>query len=68
MRVFKMTDVDTIERMLSEGKIVVVEWRSPDESRRKVERVKYVSRDGLVFTTGDCIYTGVDNLISIEEL
>lgn len=32
-----------------------------------LETVKYVRWDGLVFTTGDCVYTGTDKLIDIRE-
>ncbi len=67
MKKFKMADVDKIEEMLAAGKTVEVEWHTPYERGHKVEIVKYVRWDGLVFTTGDCIFTGIDELVEIRE-
>lgn len=68
MKSFEMTDVEKIEKMLAAGKKVIVEWRTPYEESNKVETVKYIRWDGLVFTTGDCVYTGIDELICIREI
>lgn len=68
MRLFKMTDVEKIEEMLEAGLKVEVEWHSPYEKGTKVETVKYVRWDGLVFTTGNCIYTGIDKLVEIRNV
>ena len=65
MRLFKMADVEKIEEMLAAG--LKVEWHSPYEKGTKTETVKYVRWDGLVFTTGDCIYTGIDKLVEIRK-
>lgn len=65
MRTFKMKDVEEIERRLAEGK-VVVEWHTPYEKGNKIETVKSVRWDGLVFTTGEGIYTGIDKLVEIR--
>lgn len=67
MRLFKMKDVDKIEEMLAKGLKVEVEWHSPYEKGTKVETVKYVRWDGLVFTTGDCIYIGIDKYVDIRK-
>lgn len=67
MKVFRMADVEKIEQMLAEGKTVVVEWHTPGEKGNKIEIVKYVRWDGLVFTTGDCVFTGIDKLADIRE-
>lgn len=53
--------------MIAEGKTVIIEWHTPYEKGSKVETVKFVRWDGLVFTTGDCVYTGLDELIDIRE-
>ncbi len=68
MKTFRMTDVEKIEKMLVAGKTVVVEWHTPYEVGNKVETVEYVRWDGLVFTSGDCVYTGIDKLIDIREV
>ncbi len=68
MRIFKMADVEKIEEMLAAGLKVEVEWHSPYEKGTKTETVKYVRWDGLVFTTGDCIYTGIDKLVEIRKV
>ena len=68
MKVFRMADVERIESMMKEGKTVEVEWHTPYEKGNKTELVKSVRWDGLVFTTGDAIYTGIDRLISIKEV
>ena len=67
MILFKIADVEKIEKMLAAGLKVEVEWHSPYEKVTKVEIVKYVRWDGLVFTTGDCIYTGIDKLVEIRR-
>lgn len=67
MQTFRMKDVEEIERRLANGETVVVEWHTPYEKGNKVETVKYVRWDGLVFTTGDCIYTGIDKLVEIRS-
>ena len=67
MRTFRMADVEKIEAMIAEGKTVEVEWHTPYEDGHKIETVKYVRWDGLVFTTGDCIYTSIDKLVEIRE-
>lgn len=68
MAVFRMRDVEQIEKMIADGKTVEVEWHTPYEKGNKVEIVKHVRWDGLVFTTGDCIYTGIDKLVEIREV
>ena len=68
MKVFRMADVERIEAMLKEGKTVIVEWHTPYERGTKEETVISVRWDGLVFTTGDAIYTGIDRVISIKEV
>ena len=68
MKTFRMVDVEKIEAMLAEGKTVEIEWHSPYERENKVEVVKYVRWDGLVFTTGECVYTGIDKLVDIREI
>ena len=55
MKIFRMADVEKIEEMLAAGDV-------------NVETVKFVRWDGLVFTTGGCIYTGLDKLIEIREV
>ncbi len=67
MTKFTMKHVEQIEKMLAEGKTVEVEWHTPYERGNKVETVKYVRWDGLVFTTGDCIFSGMDKLVEIRE-
>ena len=64
MKIFRMADVEKIEEMLAAGKTVEVEWKDG----ANVETVKFVRWDGLVFTTGGCIYTGLDKLIEIREV
>ena len=63
-----MKHVEEIEKMLANGKTVEVEWHTPYEKGNKIETVKSVRWDGLVFTTGDCIYTGIDKLVEIREV
>lgn len=63
-----MVDVEKIEAMLADGKTVEIEWHTPYERGNKVEVVKYVRWDGLVFTTGECVYTGIDKLVDIREI
>ena len=65
MKIFRMADVEKIEEMLAAGKTVEVEWK--DGATGDV-KVKFVRWDGLVFTTGGCIYTGLDKLIEIREV
>lgn len=67
MQTFRMKDVEEIERRLANGETVVVEWHTPYEKGNKVETVKYVRWDGLVFTTGDCIFNGIDKLVEIRS-
>ncbi len=68
MTKFNMKHVEEIEKMLANGKTVEVEWHTPYEKGNKIETVKSVRWDGLVFTTGDCIYTGIDKLVEIREV
>lgn len=68
MKVFKMADVEKIEEMLAAGKSVEVEWKDGATGEMNTETVKYVRWDGLVFTTGSCIYTGIDKLVEIREV
>lgn len=69
METFRMADVEKIEKMIADGKTVVIEWHTPYERGNKVETVEKVRWDGLVFTTGcECVYTGIDKLISIREV
>ena len=67
MKTFRMADVEKIEKMIADGKTVVIEWHTPYERGNKVETVEKVRWDGLVFTTGDCVYTGIGKLIDIRE-
>lgn len=68
MKTFRMADVEKIEKMLAEGKAVEVEWKDGATGEMKIETVKSVRWDGLVFTTGDCIFTGIDKLKEIREV
>lgn len=68
MKIFRMADVEKIEEMLAAGKTVEVEWKDGETGDVNVETVKFVRWDGLVFTTGGCIYTGLDKLIEIREV
>lgn len=68
MKKFRMVDVEKIEEMIANGKTVEIEWHTPYERGNKVEVVKYVRWDGLVFTTGECVYTGIDKLVEIREI
>ena len=68
MTKFNMKHVEEIEKMLANGKTDEVEWHTPYEKGNKIETVKSVRWDGLVFTTGDCIYTGIDKLVEIREV
>lgn len=68
MKIFRMADVEKIEGMLAAGKTVEVEWKDGATGDVNVETVKFVRWDGLVFTTGGCIYTGLDKLIEIREV
>ena len=36
--------------------------------RNDTETVKSVRWDGLVFTTGGCVFTGIDKLVEIREV
>lgn len=67
MQTFRMKDVEEIERRLASGETVVVEWHTPYEKGSKIETVKYVRWDGLVFTTENCIFTGIDELVEIRR-
>lgn len=66
MKVFRMADVDRIEAALADGKTVEIEWHTPYEKGTKYERVTNVRWDGLVFTTGECVYTGIDKLVTLN--
>lgn len=68
MKIFRMADVEKIEEMLAAGKMVEVEWKDGATGDVNAETVKFVRWDGLVFTTGCCIYTGLDKLIEIREV
>lgn len=68
MKIFRMADVEKIEEMLAAGKTVEVEWKDGATGDVNVETVKFVRWDGLVFTTGGYIYTGLDKLIEIREV
>lgn len=68
MKIFRMADVEKIEEMLAAGKTVEVEWKDGATGDVNAETVKFVIWDGLVFTTGGCIYTGLDKLIEIREV
>ena len=68
MKTFRMADVEKIEDMLKGGKTVEVEWKNGATGEMNTETVKSVRWDGLVFTTGDCVYTGIDKLIEIREV
>lgn len=68
MRTFKMKDVERIEKLLKDGRCVMVTWHTPYGKGEKQEIVTNVRWDGLVFTNGDCIYTGIDKVISIETV
>lgn len=68
MKIFRMADAEKIEEMLAAGKTVEVEWKDGATGDVNVETVKFVRWDGLVFTTGGCIYTGLDKLIEIREV
>jgi hypothetical protein len=68
MKIFRMADVEKIEEMLATGKTVEVEWEDGATGDVNAETVKFVRWDGLVFTTGGCIYTGLDKLIEIKEV
>ena len=68
MKRFSMKDVETIEKMLDDGKKVEIEFHTPYEKGNKVEIVKSVRWDGLVFTTGDCVYAGIDMLVDIRTV
>lgn len=68
MKIFRMADVEKIEEMLAAGKTVEVEWKDGATGDVNVETVKFVRWDGLVFTTGGCIYTELDKLIEIREV
>lgn len=68
MKIFRMADVEKIEEMLAAGKTVEVEWKDGATGDVNVETVKFVRWDELVFTTGGCIYTGLDKLIEIREV
>lgn len=68
MKIFRMADVEKIQAMLADGKTVEVEWRDGATGEMNIEAVKSVRWDGLVFTTGSCIYTGIDKLKEIREV
>ncbi len=68
MKKFQMTDVEQIEQMLAEGKTVSIEWKEYGRSKSNIGIVKWVRWDGLVFTTSDCVYTGLDRLVRMEAV
>jgi hypothetical protein len=68
MKIFRMADVEKIEEMLAAGKTVEVEWEDGATGEMYTETVTSVRWDGLVFTTGRCIYTGIDKLVEIKEV
>lgn len=68
MKTFRMADVEKIEKMLADGKTVEVEWKDGATGEMNTEIVKSVRWDGLVFTTGNCIFTGIDKLKEIREV
>lgn len=68
MKTFRMADVEKIEVMLADEKTVEVEWEDGVTGDMNIEVVKSVRWDGLVFTTGSCIYTGIDKLKEIREV
>lgn len=68
MKVFKMADVEKIEGMLAGGKTVEVEWKDGATGEMNTETVRSVRWDGLVFTTGRCVYMGIDKLVEIREV
>lgn len=69
MRTFRMSDVKRIEKLLADNKKVEIEWHIPYEKGNKIEIVTSVRKfDGLVFTTGGCVFTGLDKLVDIREI
>lgn len=68
MKTFRMADVEKIEVMLADEKTVEVELKDGVTGDMNIEVVKSVRWDGLVFTTGSCIYTGIDKLKEIREV
>ena len=68
MKTFRMADVEKIEEMLKDGKTVEVEWKDGTTGEMNTETVKFVRWVGLVFTTGGCVYTGLDKLVEIREV
>lgn len=68
MKTFRMADVEKIEKMMADGKTVEVEWKDGATGKMNTETVKSVRWDGLVFTTGSCIYTSIDKLKEIREV
>ena len=68
MKTFKISDVDEIEKMLADGKSVMIDWHVPYERGNKVGIVKWVRWDGLVFTDNGCVFTGIDKLVKLSEV
>lgn len=68
MKTFRMADVEKIEEMLAAGKMVEIEWRDGATGDMNTATVKSVRWDGLVFTTGGCVFTGMDKLVEIREV
>ena len=60
--------IKNLTEMLADGKTVEVEWKDGATGEMNTETVKYVRWDGLVFTTGSCIFTGIDKLKEIREV
>lgn len=67
MKAFRMADVEKIEEMLAAGKMVEVKWKDGATGEMHTETVNWVRWDGLVFTTGGCVCTGIDKLVEIKE-
>lgn len=42
MKKFRMQHVEEIEKLMAEGKIVIVEWHTPYEKGNKIETVESV--------------------------
>lgn len=63
-----MCRYEKIEKMIKDGNTVEIEFHSPYEKGNKVGIVNEVRWDGLVFTTGGCVYTGIDMLVDIRAV
>lgn len=67
-KIFRMSDVEKIARLLEEGKKVEVTWNNGADGELNTETVRWIRWDGLVFTTGRCIFSGIDKLKEIREI